>query len=246
MARTRTSSFLHAFLSDFIDARRRHGTARAIGGIADRLASKVIGLNVSHVFAFDLQKLTSTEPDSSGFTCRFLTPDEIRVFSADPSNELTADLADRAAAGHDLCFGVQAGARLAGYGWCALNSIEPEHTGGIALSFPSHVGYMYKGFTHPDFRGRGLNGLRVVLAGHALAERGLRKLICLVDWANWASIQSCRHGGCEELGSTVTFQIAGRRFWFIPDAARQLGLQFGERAATREAPRSGGVAIATA
>src|SRR5262245_44071071 len=142
MARARTSSFLPASLRDFVDVWRRHGAARAVGSIADRLANKVIGLTVSHLFAFDLQELASIVPDSSGFTCRFLTPDEIRAFATDPSNELTSDLADRAAAGHDLCFGVQAGSRLAGYGWCALNSIEPVHTGGIALSYPSHIGYM--------------------------------------------------------------------------------------------------------
>lgn len=215
------------FVRTLFDVRRRHGVRAAICSALDRAASRSIGFCASHLFCYELDQFADYSIDEPDLSYRFLSPDEIRRFAADPSTELSCEFADRAAAGHDLCFGVLQRDRLAGYGWCAVGSIEPEHTGGIALSFPNDVGYMYKGFTHPDFRGRRLNGIRVALAGQALAKRGLRRLICLVDWTNWASIQSCRRGNCADLGLVVTCQIAGYRWWHVPDSARQLGLRFG-------------------
>jgi hypothetical protein len=162
-------------------------------------------------------------------------PDDIRQFATDPANELAEDMARRVAAGNDLCFGILEGSQLAGYGWCAVGSVEAEHTGGVALSLPYDVGYLYKGFTHPDYRGRGLNGIRLALAGRSLAQLGVRRLVCLVDWSNWSSIQSCRRFGCQSLGRVTTFQIAGHRFWFMPKAAYRLGIRIGDEQQARAA-----------
>jgi ribosomal protein S18 acetylase RimI-like enzyme len=208
---------------------RRFGLFAVAGSIADRLAAKVIGLCVSHVFCFEIGKTVFPPPPDSEAVYRFLTPSEIREYAADPVNELEASMADRVQVGHDLCFGVLVNRRLAGYGWCALGSIEREHTGGIDMSLPRHIGYMYKGFTHPDFRGLRFNANRIALAAAALAERGIRQLVCLVDWTNWASLHSCRRGGGQDLGLVATFQFAGRRFWLATDAARQIGLRFGSQ-----------------
>jgi ribosomal protein S18 acetylase RimI-like enzyme len=235
MSCSRIKVLLTQYFRNFFDVRRRHGTFAAVCSAVDRAASKAFGLCVSHVICFDLQQKDAMPSEASGLTCRFLTPDDIRLFAVDPSNELGPELADRVAAGHDVSFGAIIGQRLAGYGWCALGSIEAEHTGGVALTFPSHIGYMYKGFTHPDFRGQGINRIRVALAGQALAERGIRQLVCLVDWTNWASIQSCRRSGSQVLGQTVTFRLAGRRYWFLPEAARQLGICIGDKTEARAA-----------
>jgi ribosomal protein S18 acetylase RimI-like enzyme len=226
MNSARTRPFLREITQSFADVRRHHGTIAAVCSMADRFASKCINLCVSHLFCLDLERPGLAQAGTSEFAYRFLTPHDIRLFAMDSSNELTTDLADRVAEGHDVCFGVLAGQRLAGYGWCAIGSIEPEHTGGLGLLLPPDMGYLYKGFTHADFRGRGLNGIRLALASHALAQRGIRKLVCLVDWTNWASIRSCRRAGCQQLGRVVTCRIAGRRYWFVPDAAQQLGIRF--------------------
>jgi hypothetical protein len=235
MSTARNHSSSSTFLQAFVGTRRRHGTLAALGCVAERLAHKVIGLSVSHAFCFDLEGPQFGTASSLPHTGRFLTPQDIRRFAANPANELSDEMALRVAAGNDLCFGILDGERLAGYGWCALGSVEAEHTGGVALSLPYDVGYMYKGFTHPDYRGRGLNGIRMALAGRSLAQRGVRRLICLVDWANWASIQSCRGFGCQSLGRVTTFQIAGHRFWFMPKAAYRLGVRVGDECQARAA-----------
>jgi hypothetical protein len=236
MHRAALRTFLPEFVQNFVDTRSRFGLPAALASTADRAASKIIGLCVSHVLCFDLDQMPHRVSPDDNRKYRFLTGAEIRRFAQDPSNELDTTFADRADAGHDVCFGVLDHDRLAGYGWCALGSIEPEHTGGIALSFPIHVGYMYKGFTHPEFRGMGLNNVRLALSAPALARIGIRHLVCLVDWTNWASLRSCRRSGCRDLGLAITFQFARRRFWLVPDAARQLGIRFGDDAQLRNGP----------
>ena len=210
--------------------RRQYGTPAMFYDVADRLGRRLIGLVASHIFCYELDPGAETPPSDKEFSFRFLTSEDIRSFAADPVNELDDCMADRVATGRDLCFGVLSADRLAGYGWCALHSVEGAHTGGVSISFPPRMGYMYKGFTHPDYRGRRLNGLRMALAARALAEQGVHQLIALVDWTNWNSLRSCRRSSCRELGMLVGLTWAGKQRWWIPEAARQLGIRFGEEA----------------
>lgn len=65
---------------------------------------------------------------------------------------------------------------------------------------------------------------------NALSNRGVRRLLCLVDWANGTALRSCLPCGWTDLGRLVTFADGPCRAVFGPQAASQRGITFGCRA----------------
>ena len=167
----------------------------------------------------------------SNLSCRFLTPAEIASFCADPANDLPASFASRSTAGLDYCFGIVDGERLASYSWYALRSIEGEHHVGVPLSFPASAAYMYKAFTHPDYRGKNLYAIGVMKAFDALAARGITSLFASVNRANFASLKACHRMGFESLGNVWTLGASNDRIALTPRAARERGIEFVDRTA---------------
>jgi hypothetical protein len=102
------------------------------------------------------------------------------------------------------------------------------------MSFPADMAYMYKAFTHPDYRGKALYGIGVTKALEALASRGVTRLVTSINRANFDSRSGCRKIGFKSLGNLWTLGTGSRRIAWPPQAARQLGIQFGSRATVAE------------
>ena len=213
--------------------RERYGVKGVAHKALDTVLNKVLRASVNTVVWLDVKALADMAPPDPQFTFRFLTADEVATYATDPVYHLDAALADRVRGGRDLCFAALAGDRLAAFGWYALESIEPEHAGGVAMSFPSDVAFMYFGFTHPDFRGARLHGLVMGLALRELAQRGVTKLVSIVAWTNLASLKSCYRLGYINLGNMFTVGGGKRTVGWYPQAAKRLGVRFGRRAAKR-------------
>jgi hypothetical protein len=207
-----------------------HGRSAAREWLIDRVGSRLINLGISEVVWLSPGDVKLVGAPPEGFEFRFLSPEEIAGFVG-VENELDERHVARAAAGNDLCFAALKDGRLANYGWYAIGSIEAEHCDCVALSFPSDVIYMYKGFTHPDFRGLRLHGFSMRLALEALAaERGVRGMISTVGWLNWPSLKSCDRLGYKRLGRMKRFGWNVCSAGFYPPAAKQLGIRFGRHA----------------
>jgi RimJ/RimL family protein N-acetyltransferase len=210
--------------------RAEHGSTAGWQWLVDRVGARLVNLGVSEVVWLELADIKLAGDPPEGFEFRWLTPDEVLSFVGE-ENELSKHHAERVAAGHDLCFAALHDGRLAGYGWYALGSIEAVHCDNTALSFPSDVAYMYKGFTHPDFRGLRLHGFAMRLALEALAaERGVTKLVSTVGWLNFASLKSCDRLGYRRLGRMTKIGWGAISTGYYPAAAKQLGVRFGRRA----------------
>ena len=210
--------------------RAEHGAAAGWQWLTDRVGARLVNLGVSEVVWLELADIKLSGEPPAGFEFRWLTPDEIATCVCE-ENELSEHHVARAAAGHDLCFAALQNDRLAGYGWYALGSIEAVHCDNTALSFPSDVAYMYKGFTHSDFRGLRLHGFAMRLALEALAaERGITKLVSTVSWLNFASLKSCERLGYRCLGRMTKVGWGPCSTGHYPAAARKLGIRFGRRA----------------
>lgn len=216
------------------ELRRRHGGGAALHWLTARVLEKSLRLEVSELCWLDRDRRTDSAvaaaAHASELACRFLTPAEIAAFGADSANDLPTSLASRPTAGLDYCFGILDGGRLASYSWYALRSIEGEHHMGVPMAFPASAAYMYKAFTHPDYRGRSLYAIGVMKAFDALAGRGITSLITSVSRANFASLNACHRMGFEPLGNLWTLGAGTRRIAWTPEAARQRGIEFGDRA----------------
>jgi hypothetical protein len=221
LERTRT------LIDDVSEKHDRWGT----GGVArmafNRLLVRWGSVEIVHFLLLERGRMRV--PDMDGcFETRFLTPEEVGRFAATPAYRLSRDFADRASAGLDLCFGAIHGDRLASYGWYALHSVEPEHAAGSALALPPDIAYMYKGFTHPDYRGCRLYGACMGRALQILEGHGLDRLVAFVHWSNAASLRSCKDLGYRSLGLLAVGPGGPVR---VPREARRLGVRFGGEAA---------------
>ncbi len=213
---------------------RRFGATAVARTISDRIGQARSGRRVVEIVWLEAANLKLSLEHDPRFEFRFLDTHEIAEFAKDPGNDLDEPMIDRAAGGLDLCFAALCDGRLAAYGWYALDAIEGEHNFGIAMSYPSTVAYMYKGFTHPDFRGARLHGVGMGLALKNLQQFGVTALVSSVGWTNEASLRSCDRLGYERLGRIVTSGGEAARLEAIPQAATARGVKFGTDAIARQ------------
>lgn len=175
-------------------------------------------------------------PRCEGIDFRFIEADEMQTIVRDPSYDLEETMVARVANDLNLCFGAFHHDRLASYCWFARECIEPEHNFHIACSFARDTAYNYKAFTHVDFRGMKLRGAVVLRAIQPLAERGIRKLVGIVESTNLASYKSCLQCGFVDIGSV--YRLCG---WdIVPSSLGKHGICFGGSAdlSARQQPRA--------
>ncbi len=215
------------------EQRSQNGLSGASLWFFSRLGERLVNLRVSEVVWLELTDIKLAGAPPEGFDYRFLSPSELATFVG-PENELSEQHVERLRLGQDLCFAAMQDGRLAAFGWYALGCIEAEHCDNVQLSFPADVSYMYKGFTHPDFRGQRLHGYIMRLALEELARtRGIDKLVSTVSWINWPSLKSCDRLGYRRLGRMVKLGWGACSWNNAPRAAEQLGIRFGRRADMR-------------
>jgi hypothetical protein len=177
-----------------------------LGPLAYRAARKVMTLDVTVLVWLARQKLRLPGIDDASVAFQFLAPGDVRRHGRDEANGLVPEMGERIAAGNDFCFAAFCDGRLASYAWFALGSIEAEHNrgaepnSGVAVSFPADVAFLYKGFTHPDFRGRKLHGEVIGRALLELEPRGIGAMLSTTDWTNRAARRALAGIGFEELG----------------------------------------------
>ncbi len=203
------------------------GTSGIAREAANRALTKWASLDLVHVMLLERDCVRPQAAD----TCvemRFLSPDDVRRFARRPVNGLSDTFARRLERGLDRCYAAIHGDRLASYGWYAFHSVEPEHSAGAALAFPADMAYLYKGFTHPDFRGRRLYGATMGAALRALGERGVTRLLAFVYWSNRAALNASDRLGYRNLGMLAVGPKGPVR---VPPHARRYGVRFGAEAA---------------
>jgi hypothetical protein len=181
------------------ELRRQHGLGRALFAAAYRVVNHAVDVAIWNgvVLTMDTvdEKFLEESEKKNG---RFFEPAELESFAKDPENELTAEFMRSAFARGDRCFGFVVDGALASYGWYSTKQTEAGE--GLVLHFdPSYV-YMYKGFTHPKFRGQRLHAIGMAAALAAYANEGAKGLISYVDSTNFSSLKSCYRMGYKTFG----------------------------------------------
>jgi len=168
------------------------------------------------------------------FRCGFLDPEQLRVLGRDPVNEMPAGFLDAALGKGDECYAVLAGDRLASYGWYATTPTTLDLPD-LRLHFSPEFVYMYKGFTHPDYRGQRLHAIGMTRALADYLGRGYQGLIAYVEANNFGSLRSVYRMGYAEIGRITLMRLAGRNVARASRGCRTYGL----RVETIAPPRDG-------
>jgi CelD/BcsL family acetyltransferase involved in cellulose biosynthesis len=217
-------------LGKLTDECRRFGVSSAASGLAYRVVRRIGRVRRVHVLSLDIAELPPQPALPRAFEWRWLTPSEVRDYAADEVNDLDAAVEKPGGNGDHSCCAVLIGSRLVNYCWYAVGSIEAEHSFGLGLSLPSDTLFLYKAFTHPDFRGRGFHPIGVSRAIESFAQRGISRVIALVENDNWPSLISHAKLGFRRAGRLLVGgrgPLTTRRY---PSDAMAMGIRFGHQA----------------
>ena len=147
-----------------------------------------------------------TCPD--GYTGLFLDERMIRTFAADPGSQMSQDFVDEALSKGDQCYGLLHGTALAAYGWY---SKKPTTTGqDMRVHFSDDYVYMFKGFTHPEHRGKRLHAIGMTLALQFHLSRGCNGLVSTIASENADSLKSSFRMGYVQFGSIYILRLFAR------------------------------------
>jgi hypothetical protein len=156
----------------------------------------------------------------SRYQAGFLDPDAVWSYARDPESDLDETSVRRSLMAGDECFAIRDGDTLAAYGWYsrAPGYVVSET---LRLHFDPSWTLMYRGFTHPRYRGRRLHAVGMTLALSAALARGARGLVSTVEHWNTASLRSCARMGYRVFGSIYEIRL-GRVFGLRDPSARWL------------------------
>jgi hypothetical protein len=136
----------------------------------------------------------------------FLDPETIWRYTRRADYDLDEAFVRRALAARDECFAIREGDNLAAYGWY---SRSPEYfvSETLRLHFDPRWAYMYRGFTHPDYRGQRLHAVGMTMALASLKARGALGLVSTVESWNDASLKSCARMGYHTFGTIYEVRL---------------------------------------
>ncbi len=198
---------------------KRYGITKIIRDVGLRALNRVIMLNVLMGI-----RIENVNPDflhcSERYHCLFLDRAALQEFSGNSEYHLSQQFLDTAFAKGDECYAILDGSRLAAYGWYSSRPTAVE-VPGLQLHFDPRYIYMYKGFTHDDYRGQRLHAVGMTRALAAYLERGYMGIVSYVDWNNFASLNSCYRMGYEDFGKAYALGFGGRYLLHSSSGCRQ-------------------------
>lgn len=136
---------------------------------------------------------------------------------------MSDDLIKRSRKG-DQCLLSFVDAKLAGYTWIHSGA-QPEILPGFEMSIPSSYLYNYAGFTHPDFRGLGLQAFRHREILNRPEWRSKYGLIGYVESTNWSSKKGQSKSGYRKLGDLLLVGQGKHTLSFFSDDLKRRGIR---------------------
>jgi hypothetical protein len=91
---------------------------------------------------------------------------------------------------------------------------------------------MYKGYTHPKYRGRRLHAIGMTRALQAYQERAYKGLISYVESNNYSSLKSVYRMGYVDFGRIYVARIFGRYYLWATPGCRAFGFELRSGPAT--------------
>jgi hypothetical protein len=210
---------------------RRHGAAATAYEAAVKALGAVARFKI-------LRGVFVDRPDQAFLECPYqpilLDEAALRRFAQDPANELSQEFIDEATVRGDQCYAICDGERLAAYGWYAFGA-TPIGLPGVLLHYRSGYVYMYKGFTHSDYRGKRLHAIGMTHALRHYLSKGYKGIVSYVESINFDSLKSCFRMGYSVFGTVYVVRAFGRYYGFSTPGCRQYAFRV-ERAAGAAAP----------
>lgn len=132
------------------------------------------------------------------YRCELLDPERLPAISENREYQMERDFLDEAISKGDECFAIFDGRRLASYGWYSTKPTRVNED--LELRFDERYVYMYKGFTHPNYRGQRLHAIGMTTALAHYLNQGYKGIVSWVEANNIRSLRSCYRMGYRDFG----------------------------------------------
>jgi hypothetical protein len=197
---------------------RYHGWLAAFQILAVTILRKFMKFERIHLY--QLEKLPSGMLFPSGDVARLATADEVKTLARDPAADMTdfteAKIDELFAQGHRCVFNLDRG-RVVGYSWMRFDRIEIPALGAGFECRPDE-GYIYKGLTLPDVRGKGVANERFLCWLDYLRHQGRRSAVTYFAFDNKATLARVRKLDMGYLGTATRIKIGSfDRLWLSGD-----------------------------
>ena len=127
---------------------------------------------------------------------RQLTRRELEEASRNPALDLPPSFVASPPGGQ--CYGVVSGREVRSYAWASSEPTPALHRSVVAM--PPDTVYVYKAFTDPSFRQRGLLGECLKAIDQHAAREGREEVSALIELHNRSSLRAFRRAGFERCG----------------------------------------------
>lgn len=183
---------LRGSLATFAQTRRRHGAWDALRVKLEwnlrpnRLNLHLLGLT---------QPRALPRPQGFGIEGRFAAREDVERLIG--SGDQQADALALLNLG-DACLLQFVDGQLAGWVWLSTRD-EVELLPGLFLTVPRDSAYVFRTWTVPQMRGRGLQPRRTLALLEECRQRGRHRLLCFVESTNLASLKGVGKAGYERV-----------------------------------------------
>jgi GNAT superfamily N-acetyltransferase len=181
-------------------------------------------------------KVEAVNPDyletDQDFQWQFLSKVQLEELADNPDHDIDASFVQAALDKGDECYGAIDGQVLASYGWYSNKPTETSDE--LTLHFASEYIYMYKGFTHPKYRGKRLHAIGMNRALREYKNQGYKGLISYVEANNFSSLKSAYRMGYQDFGRIVILKTGTRPFIYASPGCREYDFCFRETDGQRQ------------
>ena len=207
-----------------INLRSRFGEAKTLKHLIYRVINRFCYFNCLHIIVLSRENLKPLDPmNAHRFSTTIATLEDLKEMEKQGCWHIHQRKIEYFNQG-DTCLLSYVDNKLAGYTWAHTNGC-PELVPGLRLSVPHEYLYNFAGFTHPDYRGYGLQSFR----HHELLNhprwKDRKGLLGFVVHTNYSSRRGQEKSGYKRIGNIYVIGSKSHFYALIGKNLRSMGIK---------------------
>jgi hypothetical protein len=217
-------SGIKSTLKTLEELRSRFGALKTLRHASFRLINRFLYFDCLHIIVLDRNNLKSLDPaNGHKLSAKIATLEDLKEMEKQGCWNIHRRKIEYFNQG-DTCLLSYVDNKLAGYTW-AHTSEYPEFVAGLRLSVPNEYLYNSSGFTHPDYRGYGLQSFRHHELLNLHQWRNKKGLLGFVVYTNYSSRRGQEKGGYKRIGNIYVIGSKSHFCAFIGRNLRSMGIK---------------------
>ena len=207
-----------------INLRSRFGEAKTLKHLIYRVINRFCYFNCLHIIVLSRENLKPLDPmNAHRFSTTIATLEDLKEMEKQGCWHIHQRKIEYFNQG-DTCLLSYVDNKLAGYTWAHTNGC-PELVPGLRLSVPHEYLYNFAGFTHPDYRGYGLQSFRHHELLNQPQWKDRKGLLGFVVHTNYSSRRGQEKSGYKRIGNIYVIGSKSHFYALIGKNLRSMGIK---------------------